>query len=478
MDRPRYPRKTGFTGTPVFCHKKIDSLSAIIALEFQREMLWIHKAFLLLRQRITSIISSMNSLLAVEKGLPPGLWLPKADEPTEQYLAENYYYKKRPYEDIVDYGSFVVALALLEQEHTGRMSLMPDHKDLSEMFSAGYGVSCKTLARNYGGVASLQRSLGFYPRKFIPSSDELLKRFQWIADYAYALDPTEGQLTNTEQIIHWGAIRDLTPSYDIVLKVLNGSTGSIHDMLEIREIDYSRNFTRLDVYRFGARVIAENGGPLSCDELNQKYKGQFGKKPYNVITRFFGTYSLFWYEFGYVPVARGLNESDIINIGVRHAITQDSTDLTKSDIALLSAQKVFPSSLPIRRLFGPISQYRAHVQAGFEEYVRLAQELTDQGITQDVIKAVSQRFESTPGFTDSIRSHALTLQKLSKDWPSAHYVLSIMQKGFNLMDETIMEMQLSDFASSLSKLGITSPVDRQFVVGLIPRTKGVNILTC
>lgn len=62
------------------------------------------------------IASIMTSVLRPGKNLPPGLLLPMASEPTEQYLSENFVYKDLEPEDILDYGTLVVALATLSAD--------------------------------------------------------------------------------------------------------------------------------------------------------------------------------------------------------------------------------------------------------------------------------------------------------------------------------------------------------------------------
>ena len=78
----------------------------------------------------------MNSILAVERGLPPGLWLPLAEETTEQYLRENFDHQGHEYADIVDYGAFIVAMTLLGSRESGRTCMMPNTYDMNELYDA------------------------------------------------------------------------------------------------------------------------------------------------------------------------------------------------------------------------------------------------------------------------------------------------------------------------------------------------------
>lgn len=83
----------------------------------------------------------MNSILATEKGLPPGLWLPRAEEPTEKYLRENFSRSDLTDEDVLDYGMFVVALIVLDKNCSGRISTAPSTDDFNDLSGQGYGIS-------------------------------------------------------------------------------------------------------------------------------------------------------------------------------------------------------------------------------------------------------------------------------------------------------------------------------------------------
>jgi hypothetical protein len=411
----------------------------------------------------------MNSILAVEKGLPPGLWLPTADEPTEKYLTENFSYKDRPYEDIVDYGAFVVALVAYTQDVTGRISLMPTTDDFDKMHAEGYGISTLTLTRRRGGIRKLQRALGFYPKGYAPDPDELLQRFQWIVDYAYDLDPYVGPLKNTEQLIQWGTERDLTPSHDITLSVLGYSRIPLRRILKLPEVIDSRGFTFLDVYRFGARVIAENNGPISRDELDKKYAGDLGEIPHQAIWHFFGTYGRFLLEFGYVQTTHGLSDQDIINLGVQRAIATDGAQLVTDDINQLSADKKFFSKTALHDRFEKIRNYREKVDEGYERYLRISNSMTIIGVSPIVVRVFCQNFEATTDYESKLWSNTDVMKSLSIEWESAKYVLSIIQKGFDLLDEHIMAMQVADFKKCLTKVGIHDPADMHFVFTMVPR---------
>ncbi len=336
----------------------------------------------------------MNSILEVEKGLPPGLWLPTAEESTEQYLTENFANKNRSDEDIIDYGAFMVALIFYEQENTGRLSMMPNAIDLQEMNRAGDGISNQVLLAKHGGLTKLQRTLGFYPREYTPVKDEVLEIFRWIAEYSYALDPLPEKIHDIEQVMAWGSARNLSPSIPKVYKSLNGNTALLRKMFNIERRDQYHQYNYHDLYSFRERVIEENEGPISTSEMNLRYADRFVGLPSTVIKFKFTTMKKFWQEFDYLPLrTRSLSQEEAVNLGVRKAIQDNMVDLRVSVLNELSRQMRFPSlTLIYDKFTGGIQDYRDKVQAGYQQYVQLKNFWHTALITSSVMPASFSSF--------------------------------------------------------------------------------------
>lgn len=414
----------------------------------------------------------MSSVYEVEKGLPPGLWLPTAEEQTEQFLTENFARQPHEYEDIVDYGAFIVALASYEQSNTNRISLMPVKRDFDDLYDAGYGFSFRTLGRRYDGLGKLQRSLGFYPPGYTPPVDKVLKRFQWIADYGYAQDPLPEGLEDIEQLLLWGSTRHFTPWAQRVYKMLDGDTTVLRKMFGLEKRGFSRQFSFLNLYCFGANVVRDNGGPISISELNDKYADSFVNSPYDTIVFHFGTMTKFWQEFDFIQsMPRGLTKQDVVNCGVQRAIKlgEPRVDISSGVIDELSRQNRFPSQDIIANHFEGIASYREAVQVDYNHYLRLQEEHTLLGVKPAVFKAVCRNFEATPKFEATLKNNIRVLLRLSKNWDSEPFVPGILENGFNLLDEHILEMQFEDFVNCLADWGIRGDPKLRYIFDIVPR---------
>ncbi len=402
--------------------------------------------------------------------MPPGLWLPTAEESTDQYLTENFASRELEPEDIIDYGAFIVALAFYNQENTGRISMMPDSNDFHQMYTAGYGIPLHTLQRKHCRLNALRRVLGFYPRDYMPSANETIQRFQWVADYAYPLDPLSAEEVGIDEIMAWGSARNLTPSREKVYIILNGNTTVLRKMFQVERRDHHRQYSYLDLYRFGARVIEENDGPVNIDILNSRYAGVFAGSPRQTIRAVFGTMNRFWQEFDYrPPTARGLTKQDVVNLGVRRAIQQGRVNISIRAVEDLSHQMKSPSLEIVNNYFGGTGAYSARVAADYHRYQQLLAEFGHVGVEPPLFKAICRTFEATSKYETRLRENVGVLLKLSAASSKAAFVCGVLQKGFNLLDDAIMDMQFEDFTACLSDLDITAEAELRFVFDNVPR---------
>jgi hypothetical protein len=411
----------------------------------------------------------MKSVYEVEAALPPGLRLPIAGESTDQYLAENFNHSSHSYEDVVSMGSFVVALILLDDQKAERISWMPTENDFIEMYEAGYGFSPKLL-RKSGGTGKLQLGLGFYSREYIPSEEEFLDRLKWVADRAYPLENGQASSNNAtfDDILTWGSVRRLLPSRNKIYKMFNGDTTVARSHIGKERSDYRKHCTHHDIYRFGAKVIIENDGPLNIADLNEKYKEEFTVTPYERIRNKFGTSSKFWLEFGYA-INPSLDREALLNLGIRWAIQHDGEIVDTSKIAELSRENRFPSKQPIKNNFGGISPYTKEVSQSYKWYLRLEKELEYRGVLPEVTKLASRLFERGLVFDTWLKDNTDTMRVLSADSEDSSYARSLMRDGLNLENDDIFNVQLKELISALKRLGIKSRDSVNFVLEIVPR---------
>lgn len=409
----------------------------------------------------------MNELLLVEKGLPPGLWLPLSEESTEQYKKESFNRPDHPYENIVDFGSFVVALAMFDEE---RICYMPNQLDLRALSKVGYGVSEANLRKNYGGLIRLQQSLGFYPPGTYPEKDALIERLKWMRSYQAYIPRIDGQhrMLKTNDVIVWGSSRRLLPSLKAIKNALGGTT-ELQKIFSIEKPHAREQLTPLDLYKFGARVIRDNSGPISQVKLDKKYSTYFLGSPSRTVRAFFNTLNEFWQEFGYICDASGMTHQDLVDVGVRLAITSGEPQIPKKRITELSAKKVFPSYYPIRRRFGNLSNYQKEIDEGYKKYQALNQALLSLGVAQSIINLACRKFASDNEFGEWLTGHSAELVKLSVDTVNGEYARKIIERGLDLGNDELLMLQQSDFELTLYRLGIKSKLEKQFALSLVPR---------
>lgn len=421
----------------------------------------------------------MNNILATEKGLPPGLWLPGADEPTELYLTENMRQRHREgelaFEDIVDYASLIVALAFYDAPQSGRVSMMPTSKDFRAMFTAGYGLNWRNLQEyctdeKSGSVRKIQKALNFSPQGDNPSQEELVTRFKWVVEHAYPLDNPEGRDTPStlRELLDWSSARKFTPAQGRVLKIFNGDTTILQRAVKL-ERSGGEPSPRLRLYRFGARVLKEEGGSLTAPELDKNYKGAFSSTASNCIERVFGNYRDFWLEFDIVQKHSKFTPEKIVELGTRWRIENDGRIINSSVIKALASASRFPVVDVIYDGFGGISNYQREVDQAYAEFLQLEVGLTASGVAPHIIKLVGRSFERGPEFSGWIDNNIACLVRLSNDGRQTRWVIGIMEGGFDLLNEDIFQAQLNDVVAILRKLGLGSEDAIRLVFDLTPR---------
>jgi hypothetical protein len=412
----------------------------------------------------------------MEQGLPPGLWLPTATESTEQYRRDVFNHSSHTYEEIVDYGAFMVALAVMGVSEHPRTSYMPTRADMIAMNEAGYGVTPKILSSHYGGLTRLQQSLGFFPRRYHPPLEELTARLKWMAGYALDLEADFDEPTKSvKDVIWWGATRDLLPSREIVYDVLGRDTCAIQKVFAIEKPNARKQVSYLDLYRFGAKVIAKNDGPIMQEELDERYGQDFIEKPHFIIHALWGSAGKFWLEFGYVPNSRAFNRNQLVNLGIQLAIKTGGAPLTVKTISQLSKSQKFPSMQPIIRLFGGPGSFNQEVAQGYEAFLNTRRKLGDQGVSCEMANLACANFDPTAEFEAGLLAHIPELAVLSAQSEEAKYVRRIIGRGFDLESETFYNWQVADVNTMLKKLGLVTDAQKRFVSGLIPRFKAQNL---
>lgn len=412
-----------------------------------------------------------NPILAVPEGLPPGIvpLLPEAD--TAKYRAENFNHGSHTPDDLRGYGIFVITLALYAAPDTGRTNFMPTTMDFQELLEAGYGMGYHRLQK-LGGIKALQRNLGFYPDGYHPEQEELLERLRWMAQYALK-PPIEFKSSHKKinQVIQWGADRNLLPARDITLDILGDARVYAQRMFGIETRSLRTAYSYLDVYRFGARVIRENDGPLTRDALDQKYPSVFNARPGNIIKAFFGTLTNFWLQFDRIPESSGVSDDFAVTLGVRHAIKTGELSMKWGTLSqLIKEQKVSSKSIKT-----DVRAYRQKVTEGYQAYLDVRDRYTQCGITAEVFQAACQKFEPTLDFEYKLWEGFNALHKLSSGTPAAHFILAAIRNGFDLEDERIFERQHRGLERAMRDLGIAGE-DRRFIFDLIPRVDADEML--
>lgn len=408
--------------------------------------------------------------------LPPGLALPSAQEPTDQYLSENLRPRHAGFDDTLRYSRFMIALIAFDVAAGERDSTMPTITDVGDMYKIGYGFDPKQFNRNRMGFGwrQVQRTNGYYVEGDRPPRDKLLERFQYIADEGFVENDLDLSSARIMDVLSWCTSRDLTPSAQAVLEILGGDTGDVQRIFSIERKYRVRSI--MDLYKFGQRVLDENNGPISVDQLDERYAADFPATPSNTLKYVFGTMSKFWLEFDLVPQGSGLSRSDVLRLALRHAINNDGAIMNSTDADHLSADGLFVSRPAVTRRFPTFRDFRLEVQDGYNVYLGMRTQLITQGISPDVVQLMSQRFEPTDGWTADMYAHQSTLAALSQDTPPAAYLQAIVRHGFDLRDSAAYRQQLTRFRIAASQLGIDTTDHILFILRHTPRVSADELL--
>jgi hypothetical protein len=121
------------------------------------------------------MVSDTMDSIQSEICLPPGLYLPLAEESTEKYRAEYFRGNDVTHEDVVDLACFAVALNVLAAPVTGRVNVMPQLRDFRYLRSMGYGIHWRRFDE-FGGLTKIQSDLGFFADGVLPSTDAVVER--------------------------------------------------------------------------------------------------------------------------------------------------------------------------------------------------------------------------------------------------------------------------------------------------------------
>lgn len=402
----------------------------------------------------------------VEQCVPPGLGLPLESEDVNQFRSDNYVTSDLPYWRVLDYGAFTVALAAFGVASGARHSLMPTKRDWTDLRNDGWGPSLTAIAEDHGGLKRLQGDLGFYPYGYVPSREELLERYRWVAEEVLIPDDTQERPT-IKEIIRWTSWHDLAPQSAITYAVLDNDANPIRRIFGIRPKNGRKDLNRLDIYRFGAEVIDENGGIISHNELNKRYKIR-GLKPINVTEVEFGGHNRFWLEFDRIKDTSGLTAPEIINLGIRLAIRTGDRELSREAMRIYAKEQLLPSISSMYHQVGGAVKFREAVQKGITVYDELVTDLEEIGIPEQVTQAFCARFEPTQTFRNTIMEVVPLLRKIPLDSEQGQYVIGLVSSGFDLLNEDIFELQLNDFENFLRRWGF-SRKEIVTVASFVPR---------
>lgn len=404
--------------------------------------------------------------------LPPGLWLPLAEEPTDQYLSSNMDRPDLPYELLVDYGSFIVALNVLAAVDTENLNYIPKQEHFRALRKVGYGISIARLEGEFGGLRNLQGTLGFFADNVIPSESEVLDRLKWMATGPLNDDTMpSGETLSVIRIFKWGWGRKLLPSDDALTTVLGPQRGE-----KVRRIfgmdmppDVHRYYTARDTYKLGQRILDKHGAPIKQLEVDNLYSDDYIYKPYNIIRATCGSMFELWSSFGLYPDLSGVKAERLIDLGAQYALRNAGQLPARHTARLLSRELQFMNIDKIINEFGNYSTYKKEVNRALQQFGNLTSALIQEGVSDDVIHLLGANFRSSPDFSSRALMYVGALQSLSSASYHAGFVRKLLLDGFDLRNDDVYRMQLLDLKRSLRIIGVRDKAHIRYMLGLMPR---------
>lgn len=425
---------------------------------------------------MTDLLEQPTEAPNVGRLLPPGLYFPTADEDVGKYKSDNFSGGELEDWRVLDYGSFVVALAAFGVADGNRVSLMPTKTDLQELRTLGYGPSVTRITREYGGIKKLQADLGFYPYQFQPGKEELLARYSWLASDVIDLEKDINGTPTVKKIIEWCSIRDLAPQSAIVYDTLDRNVDEVRTIFGIQEKDLCSKISYGHMYKLGTQALQDNGGIPKIEELKKNYGHEVPIRLQTVMEHHFGGYNKFWLEFGKIFDTSGLSPEEIINFSTRMAIRTGERAFERSTVVAYAANQELPTIASIDHRVGGLIAFREGVAKNLERYDAIVDELAESGISSSVVRAFCAKFEPTDDFMNWLDSGKPVLAKLSaRNGAAVEYLLKLISSGFDLINDDIFDHQLHDFAKLIKRFGFKSSGLR-FMLQATPRVNAEELM--
>lgn len=313
--------------------------------------------------------------------------------------------------------------------------------------------------------------MGYFSSASTPDKDTIMKRLAWIGNYAYERDEgtsiVESGVTLRE-LVNWAAVRNYLPSRANTLRVFEGDTTKARQLLNIEYAPTRVHREYHSMYKLGAKIINENNGPVTHEAFKLRYNHGTEYSANVAITELFGTYTNFCLEFGYVPTTLGLQKSDIVDMGVRYAIRNKGHIVNGGDVTRLSAEKRFASLRPIKSTFGGVEKYGKAVSAKYDLHIRNKRMLETADVDVALLAAIEHNHIFTGTTLEGLRANIPLLKCLEFGESFKQFFLGILTNGFNLLDDTIFDIQLNDLLAGMERSGINDTAKR-YILSLIPR---------
>ncbi len=412
----------------------------------------------------------------MEKLLPPGLFLPTAEEDPSKYELQ-YFRGPNPVEDwrLVDYGAFVTSLVAFDAAAGNRLSLMPNRNDFRAIHEAGYGPTVWRIQRTMG-IVGVQQSLGFYPRNYRPDQNTILERYEWIQTNIFDPHNMHKGAIAVRPIVEWCTDRDLAPHLALLQEIFDGDIDPVRKIFGIRKRSPLKDSPYTELFKLGAQIMHDHGSMLPSRQFNTGYRTDSGVQPVWAADRLFGGANKFWLEFGQVRDTSGLSLQDFVNVGTRYAIRSGDRELARKTVKEKSAEKRLPTGSSLTQQAGGLPAYREMVNIDLALYDKLVMELDGIGVLPEVTQIFCGKFEPTEEFRNWLISGKDVLAAFTENYDKTTYVRKIINQGFNLLDDEIFDLQLMDFMNELQRIGIDDRENVRFVLGAVPCVNADEIL--